>query len=150
MERGFRQSAGADSYGLGALHATACVKQGVMCNRTDSAKIQQKDKMNTENLSNSIVKSAIDALQKGDKSAWYALFAHNAEMTDDGNTRNFKKFSDDAIGHERFTSIDKVENDGKDIYGHFHSDQWGDFKTYFKFHINAEGKITKLEIGQVN
>jgi len=35
-------------------------------------------------------------------------------------------------------------------YGQFHSDSWGDFKTYFKFHIDSEGQIYQLEIGQTN
>ena len=32
--------------------------------------------------------------------------------------------------------------------GHFHSDQWGDFPTYFRFRLNAAGKIERLDIGQ--
>jgi hypothetical protein len=43
-----------------------------------------------------------------------------------------------------------VENEGKDIKGNFHTESWGNFKTYFKFHINAEGKINRLDIGQAN
>jgi len=104
--------------------------------------------MISRDITNKTIKSAIDALQKGDRQTWLALFTDNAEMTDDGNPISFEKFSNEAIGHERFTSIDKVENDSMDIYGHFHSDTWGDFKTFFKFYINAEGKISRLEIGQ--
>jgi hypothetical protein len=106
--------------------------------------------MNTDNLTNNTVKSAIDALQSADASTWYALFTTGPELHDDGHKMNFKNFFDKALGHERFTSIDKVENNGLDIYGKFHSDQWGDFKTYFKFYINPEGKIFRLEIGQAN
>ena len=47
--------------------------------------------------------------------------------------RSLEKFTKDALGHKRFTSIDKVENNGLDITGHFRSDQWGDFRTYFRF-----------------
>jgi hypothetical protein len=104
--------------------------------------------MNTDKITNPTVKKAIDALQSGDKKAWFDLFTDDAELFDDGNKINFKSFSEAALGHERFTSIDKVENNSLDLYGHFHSDKWGDFKTYFKFHINGNGKIDKLEIGQ--
>ncbi|MEZ4961455.1 MAG: hypothetical protein R2830_16630 [Saprospiraceae bacterium] len=110
----------------------------------------KNNQMTTETLTNPTVKSAIDALQKGDKAAWLALFAPNAQLFDDGSPRNFQRFSNDAIGHERFTSIDKVENNGLDVYGHFHSDQWGDFKVYFKFQVNDEGKVSRLDIGQAN
>jgi hypothetical protein len=106
--------------------------------------------MNTDKLTHPIVKKAIDALQAGDKKAWFALFTNDAELFDDGNKMNLKSFFEKALGHERFTSIDKVENNGLDVYGRFHSDQWGDFKTYFKLHINTEGKINRLDIGQAS
>ena len=111
---------------------------------------QKIQNMITASLNNPIVKSAIDALQQGDLQAWNALFAADASLFDDGRKIDLAAFSKDALGHERFTAIDKVENNGLDIYGKFHSDKWGDFKTYFKFHINGENKITKLEIGQAN
>jgi len=63
---------------------------------------------------------------------------------------NFRKFFEAALGHERFTSIDKVENNGLSLFGKFHSDRWGNFKTYFKFSLTADGKIERLDIGQAN
>ena len=104
--------------------------------------------MITDKLTNPIVKTAIDALQKGDQKIWNSLFTSDATLYDDGSPRDLASFSKSALGHERFASIDKIENDGLDIYGHFHSDQWGDFKTYFKFTINAGQKISRLDIGQ--
>ncbi len=106
--------------------------------------------MSTDKLTHPVVKKAIDALQAADRDAWFAQFTADAALYDDGNKMNFKSFFDKALGHERFTSIDKVENKGLDVYGRFHSDQWGDFKTYFKFHINGNGKIERLDIGQAS
>ena len=101
-------------------------------------------------ISNTKVKAAITALQKGDEKTWFTLFATDVVFLDDGNQMKFNNFFKKALGRERFTSIDKVENNGLDIYGNFHSDQWGDFKTCFKFQINKEGKIDKLDIGQTS
>lgn len=112
------------------------------------AKNQITQTMDTSELTHETVKQAFEALQKGDKETWSSLFTTDAEFYDDGSPRDLNTFNLNAIGHERFTSIDKVENDGKDIYGQFHSDQWGDFKVYFKFHIGADGKIHRLDIGQ--
>lgn len=106
--------------------------------------------MNTNTLANATIKKAIDALQAADRDTWFSLFTSDANLFDDGNKVDFKPFFENAIGHERFTSIDKVENNGLDIYGKFHSDRWGNFKTYFKFYINADGKIDRLEIGQAD
>jgi len=107
---------------------------------------------NKEKLTNTVVKAAVEALEKGDSTAWFALFTPDAVLYDDGNRQDFTRFSNSAFGrgHEHFTRIDKVENNGLDVYGSYHSDQWGDFKTYYKFHINNEGKITRLDVGQAN
>lgn len=109
---------------------------------------QNNGTMNTDKLTNATVKQAVNALQANDSKAWFALFTDTAALFDDGNKMDFKAFWQKAIGHERFTAIDKVENNGLDVYGRFHSDQWGDFKTYFKFHIDKDGKIDRLDIGQ--
>ncbi|CAM5776940.1 hypothetical protein LMIY3S_05786 [Labrys miyagiensis] len=94
------------------------------------------------------VRAALDAFQKGDKAGWLAAFASDAELTDDGNPRSFFGFSNDALGHERFTSIDEVEEGGLSVTGQYHSDQWGNFRTFFKFHVGAGGKFERLDIGQ--
>ena len=104
--------------------------------------------MITDVLTNATVKAAIEALQQGDRNSWSALFEPNAALYDDGTPRSLQKFTDDALGHERFTAIERVENHGLDVIGAFHSDTWGDFRTYFKFHLSPAGKIKRLDIGQ--
>jgi hypothetical protein len=106
--------------------------------------------LNLEKLTNATVKSAIEALEKGDTKVWLPLFTPDAQLYDDGREIEFSDFTKNALGYEHFTSIDQVENNGLDVYGHFHSDQWEDFKTYFKAIVNTEGKITRLEIGQAD
>ncbi len=69
-------------------------------------------------------------------------------MYDDGNPRGLEDFSEAAVGHERFTKIERVENNGCNVYGQFHSDQCGNFRTYFKFHLTSDHKIKRLDIGQ--
>lgn len=104
--------------------------------------------MDTSKITNNTVKKAVEAFQESDIEKWTSLFAKDAVLFDDGNPRNLKEFSTHAITIENFVSIDKVEDNGNSVYGAFHSDKYGDFKAYFKFHFNTEGKINKLEIGQ--
>jgi ketosteroid isomerase-like protein len=101
-------------------------------------------------LSNVTVKAAIEALQSGDKAAWHALFEPDAELLDDGHPRSLVRFTEEALGHERFTSLDRVSHHGLDLAGHFHSDEWGDFQAYFRFTLSDNGKIQRLEIGQLD
>ena len=63
----------------------------------------------TDALTDPIVKAAIEALQKGDRKAWLALFESDAKLYDDGALRSLEKFTRDALGHERFTSINRVD-----------------------------------------
>jgi hypothetical protein len=125
------------------LSFTACGQINTNQNST-----KQNNKMDTSKLTNQIVKNAFDAWQSGDSKTFQSFFTTDAKLYDDGNPRDFSKFIKEACGHEKFTSIDKVENNGLNITGNFHTESWGDFKTYFKFQINAEGKINRLDIGQ--
>ena len=101
-------------------------------------------------LTNPVVKAAIEAFQTGDRKAWSALFEDDAELFDDGSPRSLEKFTRDAIGHERFTTIDRVSPDGLEVVGKFRSEQWGDFRTYFRFQVGPDGKIHRLDVGQVD
>jgi len=103
----------------------------------------------TDLLSHETVKAAIEALQDGDRARWSAQFEHGAQLFDDGSPRSLAKFTADALGHERFTSIDHVADGGLEVTGAFHSDEWGDFRTYFRFHLSPSGKIHRLDIGQL-
>ena len=100
-------------------------------------------------LANGTVRAAVEAFQKGDRKAWSVLFEDDAELFDDGSARSLEKFTREALGHERFTSFDSVSPDGLQVVGKFHSEQWGDFRTFFRFHLGPEGKIHRLDIGQV-
>ena len=104
--------------------------------------------MDTSKLTNSTVKEAFDAWQNGDSKTFLSFFTADAKLYDDGNPRNFQSFVKEACGHEKFTTIETVSNDGKNIAGNFHTESWGDFKTYFNFTINSDGKFNRLDIGQ--
>lgn len=130
------------------LAAILCTAQQSCGQKAKNTSQQKQVTMDTSKLTNATVKAAFDAWQKGDAKTFQSFFTPDAKLFDDGNPRNFQSFIKDACGHEKFTTIDKVENDGKDITGNFHTESWGDFKTYFKFHINAEGKVNQLDIGQ--
>jgi hypothetical protein len=47
-------------------------------------------------------------------------------------------------------AIDSVSEGGLEVVGAFHSDRWGDFRTYFRFQLTATGEIRRLDIGQAS
>lgn len=58
--------------------------------------------MNTDLITNPLVKSAFNAFQAGNKKEWFSLFADDAQLFDDGNKMNLVSFFSEAVGHERF------------------------------------------------
>lgn len=93
------------------------------------------------------VRAAMEAFQRGDAVAWRALLAPGAQLYDDGAPRDLDAFTREALGHERFTQVDHLSDDGLELRGAFHSDPWGDFRTCFRFTL-AGGKVQRLDIGQ--
>lgn len=134
------------------LSLTACGQQqnsSLKSKQNTEKKSKNTQTMDLSKITNPTVKEAMEALQNGDK-IWYSFFTENPVMTDDGNKIDFKNFFSKALGTEKFLTIDKVENDGKDIYGNFKAGNWGTFRVFFKFHQNADGKFDRLDIGQAN
>lgn len=137
------------NFAIVAVFGLSCMACG-QTQKKESQKIMTTPKQNIMDLSkitDVTVKEALQALQDGDQS-WYGFFTENPVMTDDGNTIDFRSFFSNALGKEKFLSIDEVENDSKDIYGNFEAGKWGTFRTFFKFHKNNDGKFDRLDIGQ--
>lgn len=133
----------------------ACSLSTTVCGQTAQNKNQNSSNKNAERnmdfskLTNPTVKSAIEAMQANELNTWYSYFSDNVVFTDDERTLDFKSFFNNAFEkQEKFLTIDKVENDGKNIYGNFYAGQWGTFNVFFKFTINEQGKISRLDIGQ--
>ncbi|HSP18429.1 MAG TPA: hypothetical protein VLQ79_02875 [Myxococcaceae bacterium] len=91
----------------------------------------------------------MEAFQAGDRKTWAALFDHDAELFDDGSARSLDRFTREALGRERFTSFDWASPDGLQVVGKFHSEQWSDSRTYFRFHLGPDGKIRRLDVGPI-
>lgn len=133
-----------------AMLSLSFIACGQESKQTKSKQIKKENQMDYSKLTNKTVKSAIEALQNGDKLAWYNHFTSNAIFTDDGRTLDLKTFFDNAFQHkEKFLTFDKIEKEGTSITGNFFAGQWGTFRVFFTFTVNSEGKISKLDIGQV-
>jgi hypothetical protein len=87
-----------------------------------------------QQLKEPTVKAAIVALQNGDVKGWNRLFEPDATLLDDGQPRDLKRFSNEALGHERFLSIDKVSSDGLSIEGRVSIRYVGSLSDLLSFH----------------
>ncbi len=100
-------------------------------------------------ISDPVVLSAIAALHERDKRRWFALFSEKARFSDDGVPRDLAKWCEEELFGRSLAyliAIDKVEDGGLTFYARYHSDKWGDFKTFWRF-VVEKGKISKLDVG---
>ncbi len=106
--------------------------------------------MTLDELSLPIVRAAIEAVNSRNRQAWLALFAADATLTDDGSPHDVQQWADSELFgqyHCRINAIDRKENNGTLIHSDFHSERWGDLKTFWKFTLEND-KITRLDVGQ--
>lgn len=105
--------------------------------------------LGVSSVGNSVVRSAIAALNGRDKQAWFGLFSEEPEFSDDGIPRDFANWCEEELfgsAQAYIISIDKVEDGGLTFYARYHSDKWGDFKTFWRFTLEM-GKIKGLRVG---
>jgi hypothetical protein len=103
-----------------------------------------------DKIGDPVVRSAIEALNQRDREQWYRSFSDHPALTDDGIAHEFTEWCESELfgaSLAYLASIDSVEDGGLTIYGEFHSDQWGDFKTFLRFRVE-NGVITKMDVGQ--
>ena len=96
-----------------------------------------------------LVRSAIVALNGRDKKRWFELFPGKPAFSNDGIPRDFAKWCEEELFGSAVAyiiSIDKVERGGLTFYARYHSDKWGDFRTFWKF-VVEDGKISRLDVG---
>ena len=100
-------------------------------------------------IGNPVVKAAVEALNTKDKKGWFELFIANPQFSDDGVPRDLTEWCEEELfGSFRayIISVDKVEDGGLTFYARYHSDKWGDFKTFWKFKLRDD-KVAKLDVG---
>jgi hypothetical protein len=95
------------------------------------------------------VKAAVEGFQSADKPSWNRLFASKAELYDNGSPRDMRCFTQEALGCQRFLSIDRVANNGLYVEGEFYSEKAGSYRAYFNFELNNAARIRRLDIGMV-
>jgi hypothetical protein len=96
-----------------------------------------------------MVRSAVEALNARDKNRWFGLFSENARFSDDGIPRDLVKWCEDELFGSSLAyiiSIDRVEDGGLTFYARYHSDKWGDFKTFWRFAVEG-ARISSLDVG---
>jgi len=92
-----------------------------------------------EKLADPVVRQFVEAVNAGDREAFFALLTPNASMSDDGSERDL----DDWVDREIFFSDGRMEvesqsNDGRSLIVNYTNSTWGAMRTAWKFEVEGD------------
>lgn len=94
------------------------------------------------------VRAFINAINDGDRDAFFAILTPAATMSDDGTERNLTEWVDreifNANGH---MDVESVTDDGRSLIANYRNDTYGTMRTSWRF-VVSEGRISRFETGQ--
>ena len=98
--------------------------------------------------SDPVVKRFVDALNAGDREAFFAVLTPDATMSDDGNERDLRDWTEREIfssgGH---MDVESESHDGLSLFARYSNSTWGQMRTRWRFELSGE-KVARFETGQ--
>jgi hypothetical protein len=103
----------------------------------------------TVEITDPAVRRLVDAINAGDRDAFFDALAPDASMSDDGTDRDLAEWVDREIfspnGRMR---VDEAEDDGRSLRATFENDTWGAMRTAWRFDVTEDGRVGRFETGQ--
>ena len=95
-----------------------------------------------------VVLALIDAINSGDRVAFFDLLSPQATLSDDGSDRNLEEWVDREIfssnGH---LDVESASDRGRSLIARYRNDTWGTMRTVWRFTV-ADGRVERIETGQ--
>lgn len=102
----------------------------------------------TEQLSDPTVRSAVTAINAGDRDAFLATFTADATMSDDGSDRDLLQWIDrEILSVGGRMEVESQSPDGLSLLALYRNDTWGQMRTSWAFTITG-GKVSHMDTGQ--
>jgi hypothetical protein len=94
------------------------------------------------------VRAFIDAINDGDREAFFDVLAPEATMSDDGTDRNLTEWVDKEIfdANGQF-EVESAADGGRSLIANFTNDTWGEMRTEWTFTVDGD-QILHFETGQ--
>jgi hypothetical protein len=101
-----------------------------------------------DELADPVVRAFVEAVNAGDREAFFALLADGATMADDGSDRNLREWVDREIfSSDGRMEVDSQSDDGRSLVVSYTNSTCGTMRTNWKFFVEG-GKIGRFETGQ--
>jgi hypothetical protein len=101
-----------------------------------------------DELADPVVRAFVEAVNAGDREAFFALLADGATMADDGSDRNPQEWVDREIfSSDGRMEVDSQSDEGRSLVVSYTNSTYGTMRTNWKFFVEG-GKICRFETGQ--
>jgi hypothetical protein len=102
----------------------------------------------TKDLADAVVRRFVEAVNAGDRVAFFALLTENATMSDDGSERDLEEWVDREIfSSEGRMEVESQSDDGRSVIVNYTNSTWGSMRTAWKFIVEGD-KVARFETGQ--
>jgi hypothetical protein len=101
-----------------------------------------------KDLSDPVVRMLVEAVNAGDRDAFFALLTPDATMSDDGSERDLEEWVDREIfSADGRMEVESQSDDGRSLIVNYTNSTYGAMRTSWKFTVEGE-KVARFETGQ--
>src|SRR3954451_21613608 len=106
--------------------------------------------LQVDQLGDPVVRKFVEAVNAGDRDAFFALLTKDATMSDDGSKRDLEEWVDREI----FSSNGRMEvesqsDDGRSLIVNYTNSTSGSMRTEWRFVVEGK-KVARFETGQAS
>ena len=101
-----------------------------------------------KDLADAVVRRLVEAVNAGDRDAFFALLTDDATMSDDGSERNLEEWVDrELFSANGRMEVESQSDDGRSLIVNVTNSAYGTMRTTWKFTIEGD-KVARFETGQ--
>jgi hypothetical protein len=104
--------------------------------------------VDTKDLADPVVQRVVEAVNAGDRDAFFALLTEDASMSDDGSDRDLTEWVDrELFSAEGRMEVESQSDDGRSLIVNVTNSTYGTMRTHWEFTIEGE-RVARFETGQ--
>ena len=99
-------------------------------------------------LADPVVRKLVEAVNAGDRDAFFALLTEDATMSDDGSERDLEEWVDREIfSSDGRMEVESQSDDGRSLIVNYTNSTYGTMRTAWKFTVEGD-RLAHFETGQ--
>ena len=102
----------------------------------------------TKDLADPVARGLVEAVNAGDRDAFFALLIEDATMSDDGSDRDLTEWVDREIfSADGRMEVESQSDDGRSLIINYTNSTYGAMRTHWELTVEG-GKVARFETGQ--